>query len=220
MPDPRQGASRVGRSVSRPEAQPCYLRPVADPAQRVPDFDELYERIRRLPEYLTGEILEPGVIRTMSRPGSRHQFSAWRIRRSVGGFDIVEDGSGCWFEMEREVRFGARLAVPDIAGWKAEREPVFVEDNPITVPPDWCCEVLSPSTERDDRQLKLPLYARSGVGFTWLVDPELRSVEVYETRGDVPALVATAKDDDTVPLPPFDSTIEVARYWKRARRQS
>jgi len=190
---------------------------MGDPARHVATFEELYQQIVRLPQHLTGEILEPGVIRTMSRPGSRHQFTSLRLRRSLDPFDLMESGRGWWFEIEREIRFGDKLAVPDMAGWKTADEPDFVEENPITAVPDWCCEILSPSTERDDRQLRLPLYARSGVAFTWLVDPTLRSVEVFETREQVPVPVHTAKNDDIAVLPPFEGRLEIGRYWKRAR---
>ena len=44
------------------------------------------------------------------------------------------------------------------------------------------CEVLSPSTARIDRRRKLPIYARAGIPFAWLVDPVERLVEVLRLR--------------------------------------
>lgn len=44
--------------------------------------------------------------------------------------------------------------------------------------PDWVCEVLSPSTEKTDRAIKLPIYAREGVGHAWFVNPLLHTLEV------------------------------------------
>ena len=85
----------------------------------------------------------------------------------------------------------------------------------MTVAPDWCAEFLSPSTARDDRLLKLPMYASCGVEWSWLVDPDLRTVEVYHTTGRDPTLVATASDDDTVVLPPFDLPIAIGDWWQR-----
>jgi hypothetical protein len=41
-------------------------------AKRVSTFDEVYAQIARLPEGVTGEILAPGVLSTMSRPGLPH----------------------------------------------------------------------------------------------------------------------------------------------------
>jgi len=53
----------------------------------------------------------------------------------------------------------------------------------ISLAPDWVCEVLSPSTARWDRVKKVPVYARYGVDWVWLVDPVARTLEVLrQTR--------------------------------------
>jgi Uma2 family endonuclease len=79
--------------------------------------------------------------------------------------------------------------------------------------PDWCCEILSPRTARDDKRLKLPLFARSGVTWSWLVDPVLRLVEVYQTLNGLPALVTTAQEDEGRVLPPFELEIPLGGWW-------
>jgi hypothetical protein len=38
---------------------------------------------------------------------------------------------------------------------------------------------LSPRTERSDRELEFKLYASTGVGEYWIIDPQARRVEVY-----------------------------------------
>jgi Uma2 family endonuclease len=177
-------------------------------------FDELYRQIQELPRGTTGEILEPGVIRSMSRPGGPHRLTHRRILRSVRGSDIDEGGSGWWFEVEAEIRLpGDLLAVPDISAWRASERPGFVDVNPIEVLPDFCCEILSPSTVRDDRRLKVPIYARSGVGWTWLADPRAHLVEVYQTINGLPTLVLIAKDDEVMTLPPFEGEVDLGRWW-------
>ena len=87
----------------------------------------------------------------------------------------------------------------------------------MTLVPDWCCEILSPGTAKVDRMLKLPLYATAGVGWVWLVDPDLRTVEVFETVGGRATRVAGARDDDRSVLPPFDREAPVAEWWAGPR---
>lgn len=45
--------------------------------------------------------------------------------------------------------------------------------------PDWLAEVLSPSTARHDRVVKLPAYERAGVHEVWLIHPVERKFTVY-----------------------------------------
>jgi len=53
--------------------------------------------------------------------------------------------------------------------------------------PDMVIEVLSPSSLRHDRLVKLNLYQRAGVREYWIVDPENRSVMVFlpDTSGSL-----------------------------------
>jgi Uma2 family endonuclease len=187
---------------------------MAHPAAALPTYEELYDQIRALPEHLTGEILEPGVLRTMSRPGKAHRRAARHCLHGLAPFDANIGGTGWWIEIEAEIRFpGGRLIVPDLCGFRVERVPDLPDDDPLTILPDWCCEILSPRTARDDVAVKLPLYGRSGVGWIWIVDPMRRLIEVFEAVGGRPALTAAAMDDERVVLPPFDGELTVGSWW-------
>jgi Uma2 family endonuclease len=188
---------------------------VSAAAKRVQSFDELYRQIERLPNGVTGQILVAGVLTTMSRPGSAHEHALAYLGRALDRFDKKFDGVGWWIRQEFEVRFpGDRLAVPDLAGWRADEHPELPDGNPLRIVPDWCAEVLSPTTASDDRTLKLPLYASTGVAHVWLVDPALRTIEVYASIDGRPTLVATARDEAVAKLPPFDAEMPLARWWK------
>jgi Uma2 family endonuclease len=181
-----------------------------------PSFDELYARIRELPSGVTGQILEPGVLSTMSRPGMAHAHAQRQIDHWLQQFDPARGGKGWWILDEMEIRFpGELLLVPDLVGWRVERVAKLPDDNPMTILPDWCCEVLSPATARDDRVKKLHIYARAGVRWTWLVEPEAGFVEVYEAIGERPVRVASGMDEEHVMLPPFEAEAPVAGWWKR-----
>ena len=45
--------------------------------------------------------------------------------------------------------------------------------------PEWIAEVLSPSTARRDRVIKLPVYERAGVKEVWLIDPIDRTLTLH-----------------------------------------
>ena len=46
--------------------------------------------------------------------------------------------------------------------------------------PDWLAEVLSPSTARYDRAIKIPVYERAGVPEVWLINPKQHSLAIYK----------------------------------------
>ncbi|MRG91825.1 Uma2 family endonuclease [Polyangium spumosum] len=186
---------------------------MGDPARKIPTFEELLAEIDRLPEYLSGEIIEPGVIRTMSRPDAPHRRAARECQWALRGASADVTGSGWWIEQEPAVRFGERLFNPDLAGWRVERCPDPPHGYPITLTPDWVCEVLSPSTARDDRKIKLPHYARSGVEWVWLIDPEIHLVEVFRAERQQLWLVTSAGEEETPRLPPFDLEINLVSFW-------
>ena len=86
----------------------------------------------------------------------------------------------------------------------------------FTVPPDWVCETLSPSTEHIDRGKKLRIYAREGVGHLWLINPVLATLEDYRLEGGRWVLLVTHSGDVVVRVEPFEAVeIDLKRLWGR-----
>jgi Uma2 family endonuclease len=181
-------------------------------------FDELYAVIRDLPEGRRGEILMAGELYvTMGRPGRKHRRAAQVLHHALAPRDANLGGTGWWIEVEPEVRFGERLFDPDLAGWRVERVPELPEENPIGIVPDWCCEVLSPSTAADDVKIKLPGYIAAGVPHVWIIDPVAHWVQVFGAAQGKPVLLTTVSDEAAASLPPFDLAIDVRRLWTSAK---
>lgn len=65
------------------------------------------------------------------------------------------------------------------------------------------CEILSPATVHKDRNLKLPLYARYGGGYIWLIDPQARSLEAYMLQEGRWHLLGLFRDQASVKVLPF-----------------
>lgn len=182
-------------------------------APRLPSFDDLYAEICALPEGKTGMILEPGRLTVMSRPHPRHQRAMKGLTVALSGRDADLGGVGWWLLSEVEVRLDDRLLVPDMLGYRVERVPDLPEENPIRLVPDWCCEILSPSSARDDRLKKLRIYASHGVRWTWIVDPDARTIECYESVDRLPRQTVVAESGETATLPPFDLPLEIDKLW-------
>lgn len=106
--------------------------------------------------------------------------------------------------VEPELHLGPHVVVPDIAGWRVERLTPFPETAFIETPPDWLADILSPSTQAIDRTDKLAIYAESGVGHCWYVDPIARTLEVFALTGNKWLLENAFKDADPVTAPPFE----------------
>lgn len=164
-----------------------------------------YADIEALPPTLVGQIIY-GALHTHPRPTPRHARASSRLGAELDGpFDRGRSGPGGWiFLDEPELHLGPHIVVPDITGWRRERLTPFPETAYVETPPDWICEVLSPSTQAIDRTDKLAIYAEYGVKHCWYVDPSARTLEVLELTGDKWLLAATFKDDDAVAAPPFE----------------
>lgn len=184
------------------------------PARRSESFEELYRKILALPEGQTGMILEPGELTVMSRPHARHQRAMKGLLRALGARDVDAGGAGWWILAEVEVRLpDDRLVVPDLLGYHVERVAELPDENPLRIVPDWACEILSPGSVRDDRLKKLRIYAAHGVSWTWIVDPDARTIECFEAKDLLPRQALVAQEGETVSLPPFDLPIEIDALW-------
>lgn len=81
-------------------------------------------------------------------------------------------------------------------------------------PPTLVVEIVSPSTTLIDRSTKHQLYARHGVPFFWLVDPEGRTVEAFVLGPQGYSLALRASGTAPVSPPPFhDLALVPGSLW-------
>lgn len=174
-----------------------------------------YQDILNLPEHLVGEIID-GKLHTQPRPAPRHMRASSSLGGELDGpFDKGRGGPGGWWIIdEPEIHLGPHILVPDIAGWRRERLPKLPHTAWFELAPDWVCEVLSPSTARKDRAQKMPLYAAQNVGHIWLVDPDTRTLEVYENTEGRWLLLKVYEDQNPVSAAPFDAiSFDLGGLW-------
>lgn len=156
----------------------------------------------------------------LPRPSGEHGETATDLLLQIGSaFRFGRGGPGGWvFVSEPGVVFQDEIRIPDIAGWRRERYE-RPDKGPYTVVPDWVCEVLSPSNEKKDRVEKLPLYARSGVRYVWIVDPLEFTLECYRHSGEHYELVQVFADDERARVEPFDAIeLDVGLFWGDRRK--
>lgn len=183
------------------------------PAGRSATYDDLVA----LPEHLVGELVA-GELHVSPRLAVPHAVGASALGATLLTRMQFGDGGpgGWWILDEPELHLAEDVVVPDIAGWRRERLPAPPHEGFLALPPDWICEVLSPSTSRFDRTKKLPVYARARIPHLWLLDPLNETLETYRLQGDYWVLLATHGGDDIVRAEPFEMVeLDLKRLWGR-----
>jgi Uma2 family endonuclease len=175
-----------------------------------------YADLEAVPEHLVAEILFGNLV-THPRPTTSHGAAATSLADElVGPFQKGRGGPGGWlFIGEEQVHLGPHVTVPDIAGWRRERLPPGAGETAfLEVPPDWICEIISPSTEKYDKGDKRRIYALYGVRHLWYVDPRARTLEVFVLHEHNWLLTHTFVDREVVSAPPFgELTFNLDLLW-------
>ncbi|WP_224361348.1 Uma2 family endonuclease [Hyalangium versicolor] len=187
------------------------------PARPAASFEELYPALGAFPSNVVAEIVggelvdspRPRVVQTLAASVLLARLSG-PVRRRRGK-------PGSWLLLfAPELHLNGEIIVPDLAGWRRERLPELPDVTVMTLAPDWVCEVLSPETLALDRGIKMLAYARAGVKHVWLVDPDLRTLEVYRYEDGGWSLLGVHEGSQRVRAEPFGSiTLELASLWQR-----
>lgn len=96
--------------------------------------------------------------------------------------------------------------------------PHMPQDHRFKVVPDWVYEILSPSTARTDRVIKMLVYARFGVPYLWLVDPLAQTLEAFALHDGRWTVIGLFQEQDCVSVEPFNAiTLEPGALWAKTR---
>ena len=189
---------------------------MATPAKPDPR-QTLYDAYLEVPDHQRAEIID-GTLYVSPRPAPRHANATTVLGGELNGaFQRGRGGPGGWwilFEPELHL-VPLEPMSPDLAGWRIERMAGLPETAYFTLAPDWICEVLSKSTEKLDRDNKLPIYAAAGVAHVWLVDPIEQTLEVHALAD---RRVQLYRGDAQVRADPFAAIeIDLAALWSPPR---
>jgi Uma2 family endonuclease len=109
-----------------------------------------------------------------------------------------------------------RGVMPDVQLYKrcndATREQ---EEGLVRGRPDLVVEIVSPSSQRYDRVIKLRWYAGLGVPEYWLVDPQARTLERLILRDGAYVIAASLAEDEVLRPETFEGLeIPLAKLWE------
>jgi Uma2 family endonuclease len=105
---------------------------------------------------------------------------------------------------------------PDVLYFVEARLHLLKEHKRPKYRPDVVVEILSPTTESNDKGRKLRMFARYEVPEYWMIDPDDRTIEIRSLRGDFYVVTVKASGDDVVasPLLP-DLSFALSRLFEK-----
>ena len=162
------------------------------------DLDELPDREGWRYEIIDGELY------VTKAPTTEHQIVCTNLSTSLGQWNR-EVGLGFVMQAPGVIFADDDAAIPDVIWVRREtiRGNLDSARHLRAVAPELVIEVLSPEAEnrRRDRELKLQLYGRRRVLEYWMVDWQIRRVEIYRLEGMSLRLAATLVEGDTLESP-------------------
>ncbi|MDD7390448.1 MAG: Uma2 family endonuclease [Lachnospiraceae bacterium] len=150
-----------------------------------------------LPDDQRAELID-GVIYEMAAPSSIHQLIAGAIHTRLLNHVMTHSGSCLPIISPIDVQLDCddkTMLQPDIA--------IVCDRSKITSrciygAPDFIIEILSPATRKKDTVIKLNKYLNAGVREYWLIDPDKKTILVYDLEHD--ALITIYTFHDQIPV--------------------
>lgn len=161
-----------------------------------------------LRELIDGELLEVEV------PNDAHELLLPLLIFYLVGWAETH-GGGATFASGYKVRItNKRGVMPDVQFYRAERTPRGQRQGLAQGHPDLVVEVVSPSSVRYDRVVKMNWYASIGTPEYWIVDPQARTFERLVLENGR-YLIADALEGDEVCRPASFEGLEIplSKLW-------
>lgn len=150
---------------------------LVNPAVKPMTADEYFAR----PETMLPEQLLDGELIMSPAPTFAHQVASRNLLNLVQALipngDVFYSPVDIWLDERNVVQ-------PDLF-WLAGSSRCQLIKGRLFGPPELVVEILSPGTERYDRSRKFNLYETHGVPEYWIVDLDVRAVEVWSLQNGV-----------------------------------
>ncbi len=166
---------------------------MALPQERIYTVEDIYA----LPEGQRAELID-GHMYMMAPPNRIHQELVSQFTKIIGQY-IDTHGGACkvypapfavFLSMDNK-----NYVEPDISVICKQD---ILDDYGCNGAPDWVIEIVSPSTQQIDYGIKLFKYRTAGVREYWIINPRLRTVNVYDFEYDEKSTQYGFDDDISV----------------------
>ncbi len=123
-------------------------------------------------EFINGEVIVHSPVRI------EHELASSSLHVLLRTYSIVHNLGYVGHE-KMMISLSRNDYEPDICFWSKAKSKKFKPKQTQFPTPDFIAEVLSPSTEDNDRTIKFEDYAAHGVKEYWIIDPAYQVVEQY-----------------------------------------
>ncbi len=136
--------------------------------------DEFYKTVEEddKAEFINGEVI-------MHSPVRLEHVESSSLLANLMGIHVLRHDLGSVFIEKAMVHLTRNSYEPDIVFFNNEKAKLFTPGQMLFPAPDLAVEILSRSTEKNDRGIKFEDYALHNVTEYWLVDPSKKSIEQY-----------------------------------------
>ena len=178
-------------------------------AKKLPHNPATLEDLLAIPEaerhheVIDGELVEKGA--TTGEHGGTQADLVGTLRNQFSHRPGGRWPGGWWFATEVEIVFAPKqIFRPDVVGWRRERSPQRPTGTPITLLPDWICEILS-TNRSNDLVKKKRVYHQCQIPHYWIIDPVEETLYVHRWGPDGYIEVLAAQRTERVRAEPFDA---------------
>jgi Uma2 family endonuclease len=172
------------------------------------------EEWAQLDEDVEGELVD-GALEEEEMPSFLHEIIVSFLNAALRGWARRRGGQVAG--SETKIAVGSRRGrKPDLSVYLRSHLPAL-DDALVRVTPYLVVEVTSPRPRdaRRDRVDKLRDYARAGIGYYWILDPRLRSLEVFERAASGRYSLALTASEGRVRIPGCQGlTLDLDGLWK------
>jgi len=180
-----QALEQLLRSPRLPEAMRRLQAAARAEAKKRRHFYDIVTEQQKA-EFINGEIIVHSPVKL------RHAVASDRLMMLLNVF-VQKHGLGIAFHEKILIVLSRNDYEPDICFFGPEKAKAFSPSQSKFPAPDLIVEVLSESTEANDRGIKFEDYAAHGVVEYWIVDPVAETIEQYLLHDGVYRLAVKVK---------------------------